>query len=211
MLFHARRPPPRLPHDDVKVLRLDDWDQFKQQSGDPVDSETGPDNLAYLIYTSGSTGKPKGVQITHRNLVHSTQARSLYYGPEAGRFLLLSSFSFDSSLVGIFGTLCQGGTLALTPGPLQSNLTGLAQLVAQHRISDLLCVPSLYSLLLDQAQPGQLDSLRVAIVAGESCPAELVERHHRLVPRHRCSTNTDLPRLRFGARFTSARLVFGVR
>jgi len=174
---------PRVLQDDVKVVRLDDWNQFKQQNGDPVDSGVSPANLAYLIYTSGSTGKPKGVQITHRNLVHSTQARSLYYGPETGRFLLLSSFSFDSSLVGIFGTLCNGGTLTLTPGPLQANLTRLAQLVAQHRISHLLCVPSLYSLLLDQAQPGQLESLRVAIVAGESCPAELVERHHRLVPQ----------------------------
>jgi amino acid adenylation domain-containing protein len=173
------RPP--LPQRPVEVFRLDS-DQFDQESGDPIDSQGGPENLAYLIYTSGSTGKPKGVQITHRNLVHSTHARSLYYGREAGRFLLLSSFSFDSSLVGIFGTLCRGGTLVLTPGPLQANLTRLAHLVEQHRISELLCVPSLYSLLLEQAQPGQLASLRTAIVAGESCPAELVERHHRLLP-----------------------------
>ena len=62
-----------------------------------------------MIYTSGSTGKPKGVQVTHRNLVHSTHARRLYYGADAGTFLLLSSFAFDSSLAGIFGTLSRGG------------------------------------------------------------------------------------------------------
>jgi thioesterase domain-containing protein/acyl carrier protein len=95
---------------------------------------------------------------------------------------LLSSFAFDSSMAGIFGTLCRGGALILTPGPLQENLTELAPFIAKHRVSELLCVPSLYSLLLEQAKPGQLDSLRVAIVAGETCPAELVERHHKAVP-----------------------------
>ena len=181
LAMQQRRPP--LPRGEAKICYLDsDWNQIDQESGEPVSSESKPENLAYLIYTSGSTGKPKGVQITHRNLVHSTHARSLYYGAEAGRFLLLSSFAFDSSLVGIFGTLCRGGALVLTPGPLQENLTGLAPFIAQHRISELLCVPSLYNLLLEQAKPGQLDSLRMAIVAGESCPAELVERHHKLLP-----------------------------
>ncbi len=184
VLLTQQRLRPALADSKVEVLCLDsDWSRIEKESAAPVRNECTPENLAYLIYTSGSTGKPKGVQITHRNLVHSTHARSLYYGADAGRFLLLSSFSFDSSLVGIFGTLCRGGALALTPGPLQANLTQLAQLVAQHQISELLCVPSLYSLLLEQAKPGQLASLRVAIVAGESCPAELVERHYKLLPQ----------------------------
>ncbi len=184
VLLTQQRLRPALSDSKVEVLCLDsDWSRIEKESAAPVRNDCTPENLAYLIYTSGSTGKPKGVQITHRNLVHSTHARSLYYGADGGRFLLLSSFSFDSSLVGIFGTLCRGGALALTPGPLQSNLTQLAQLVAQHKISQLLCVPSLYSLLLEQAKPGQLASLRVAIVAGESCPAELVERHYKLLPQ----------------------------
>jgi amino acid adenylation domain-containing protein len=173
-----------LPVVTASVLALDShWSEVEKESAGPVRSEANPESLAYIIYTSGSTGKPKGVQITHRNLVHSTYARSLYYGPDAGRFLLLSSFAFDSSLVGIFGSLARGGTLVLTPGPVQSNLTRLAQFVAQSRISHLLSVPSLYNLLLDQAKTGELSSLREVIVAGESCPVELVERHHRLLPK----------------------------
>ncbi len=71
----------------------------------------------------------------------------------------------------------------LTPGPVQSNLMRLASLVERHNISQLLCVPSLYSLLLEQAKPGQLGSLRVVIVAGESCPVELVNRHFDRLPQ----------------------------
>ena len=172
-----------LPSIDAEVICLDsEWGSVESESTDAVQSPVKPENLAYLIYTSGSTGQPKGVQITHRNLVHSTHARSLYYGPDPGRFLLLSSFAFDSSLAGIFGTLCQGGALVLTPGSLQSNLTRLAQLVAQHRVSQMLCVPSLYALILDQLKWAELGSLRRVIVAGETCPVELVDRHYRMLP-----------------------------
>src|SRR5262249_4729803 len=60
------------------------------------------DNLAYVIYTSGSTGRQKGVLIQHSNLTASTWARLQHYRKPAGRFLLLSSCAFDSSVAGIF-------------------------------------------------------------------------------------------------------------
>jgi aspartate racemase len=174
----------QLPAHNLEVLCLDTgWNAIAQENAEAVPNLCQPENLAYLIYTSGSTGKPKGVEITHQNLVHSTYARSLYYGTDAGRFLLLSSFAFDSSLVGILGALCRGGTLVMTPGPLQASLPQIPELVARHRISQLLCVPSLYDLLLEQAKPDQLASLRVAIVAGESCSGELVQRHYELLPK----------------------------
>lgn len=183
VLLTQQRLRSKLPASAVPIVCLDsDWSRISEESAQPLRSQCTPENLAYVIYTSGSTGKPKGVEITHGNLVHSTHARDIYYGAGAGRFLLLSSFAFDSSLAGIFGTLCQGGTLVLTPGLLQSNLPRLAEIIERQRISHLLAVPSLYSLLLEQARPGQLSTLRAAIVAGESCPSELVERHHRMLP-----------------------------
>jgi surfactin family lipopeptide synthetase A len=174
----------QLQSSEVAVLCLDsEWKQVEQLNPEPVPSDCTPENLAYIIYTSGSTGKPKGVQIEHRNLLHSTHARTLYYGSDTARFLLLSSFSFDSSLAGILGTLCQGGTLVLTPGPLKSNLTQLSHLIQEHEITRLLCVPTLYGLILEQTKPGELATLREAIVGGESCSPELIDRHYRLVPQ----------------------------
>jgi surfactin family lipopeptide synthetase A len=182
MLLTQKHLSSELPRHHAGVLCLDsDWSQVEQQGGEPIRNQSQPDDLAYVIYTSGSTGGPKGVEIAHRNLVHSTHARSIYYGT-LSRFLLLSSFAFDSSLAGVLGTLCEGGTLVLTPGPLKSNLTQLAHLVAHHQISHLLCVPTLYSLILEQAKPGQLSSLRMAMVGGEVCSPELVERHYKLLP-----------------------------
>ncbi len=182
VLLTQRRLRSQVPANGVEVVCVDDEDIYAG-TAEPVQCELRAHNLAFVIYTSGSTGKPKGVQLTHGNLIHSTAARPIYYGASPARFLLLSSFAFDSSLAGIFSTLCYGGTLVLTSGSVTSNLTQLASFAEQQQVSHLLCVPSLYSLLLEQAKAGQLASLRVAIVAGEVCPVDLVERHYRKLPR----------------------------
>lgn len=150
----------------------------------PLDPATdSPDAEAYVIYTSGSTGQPKGVSVSHRNLVHSTSARLEYYPEVVRSFLLLSSFSFDSSVAGIFWTLCQGGTLVLPRQHLEQDLRHLAHLIATHDISHTLCLPTLYALLLADAAVVPLQSLRVVIVAGEACPRSLPRQHYAVLPQ----------------------------
>lgn len=156
------------------------WEIIAQESQENPSIKTHSENLAYVIYTSGSTGKPKGVQIAHRHLVNSTTARINYYQEPISSFLLLSSFAFDSSVAGLFWTLCSGGILCLPQQELQLDIPKLLELIVENHVSHLLSLPSLYTILLDEAKPEQLTSLCTVIVAGESCPAELVERHHQL-------------------------------
>ncbi|HEX2271786.1 MAG TPA: amino acid adenylation domain-containing protein, partial [Pyrinomonadaceae bacterium] len=168
----------------IEVTCLDsDWEKIAQESEADPPPFAGPQNLAYVIFTSGSTGRPKGVLVTHRNLVHSTYTRFRFYDESVSCFLLLSSFSFDSSIAGIFWTLCQGGNLCLPGEGDQMDMARLADLIERHRVSHLLCLPSLYSLLLNQTQAAQLASLRCAIVAGEACHRDLSDLHHQLLPQ----------------------------
>ncbi|MDF5719515.1 MAG: amino acid adenylation domain-containing protein [Rhizonema sp. PD37] len=139
-------------------------------------------NLAYVIYTSGSTGQPKGVLVAHRNLVHSTCARISYYLEPVRRFLLVSSLAFDTSVAGIFWTLCCGGTLVLPQEGLQREIPKLVKLIHQNHISHLLSLPSLYALIIQQAKREQLASLHTIIVAGESCLSDLVKQHQEYLP-----------------------------
>ena len=172
----------QLPDHGADVVNLDrDWTVISRQSEDNPVSDAISENLAYVIYTSGSTGKPKGVLVTHQNLVHSTQARIEYYSEPLTSYLLLSSFAFDSSVAGIFWTLCEGGTLVLPHQNYQQDPRQLTSLITQHHVSHLLCLPSLYALILAQGT-SKLVSLKAVIVAGEACTTDLITLHHQQLP-----------------------------
>jgi amino acid adenylation domain-containing protein len=164
------------------VLKLDAdmlaWEGLPDTNTEPGELGLTRANLAYVIYTSGSTGAPKGVMVEHGNLLHSTAARFRYYTAPVESFLLLSSFAFDSSIAGIFWTLSQGGALVLPSADAQFDLRSIGRLVARHRVTHLLCVPSLYLPLLDGVSAGDLATLSAVIVAGEECSPALVKRHH---------------------------------
>lgn len=165
---------------DKEIICLDtDWQDIEYQKTDKIVNVTTPQNLAYIIYTSGSTGKPKGVMVTHGNLIHSTQARINYYQESLKSYLLLSSFGFDSSVAGIFWTLCVGGKLLLPSSNFQTNPLEIIDLVSQQNVSHLLCLPSFWKLLLTQHNFQKLASLQVVIVAGEVCFQDLVDLHYK--------------------------------
>ncbi|NEO33287.1 MAG: amino acid adenylation domain-containing protein [Symploca sp. SIO3C6] len=173
----------KLPADQAQIVYLDSDGNTLTQEGikNPINHNT-PENLAYIIYTSGSTGQPKGVLITHKNLLHSTAARMTYYQKPVSSFLLIPSFAFDSSVAGIFWTLCQGGCLVLLKEGSQKDIWQLAKAIAKYQISHWLSVPSLYGALLAHIDSAELVSLSTVIVAGETCSRELVERHRQLLP-----------------------------
>ncbi|AMO24136.1 hypothetical protein GCM10027034_16970 [Ramlibacter solisilvae] len=73
-----------------------------------------PDGAAYVIYTSGSTGKPKGVVVTHRNVMNffaGMDPRIAHEPP--GRWLAVTSLSFDISVLELCWTLARGFTVVL--------------------------------------------------------------------------------------------------
>jgi surfactin family lipopeptide synthetase A len=175
--------PPLSPLRKLRIVCLDkDWSAIDRGPAHAPLVEIASENLAYVIYTSGSTGGPKGVEITQRNLAQSTSARLDYYPGAGNKFLLLSSFAFDSSVASIFHALCSGGTLVL-PGPEFTWEAGrIAELIFENKISNILCIPSLYSELLQVADGGRLASLLTVVLAGEFCPGQLAEMHFKTLP-----------------------------
>jgi amino acid adenylation domain-containing protein len=167
----------------VQLICLDSDDSaIARESDANLATHVGPGNLAYVIYTSGSTGHPKGTLISHSNVTHSTAARTAYYKDPGQKFLLLSPLTFDSSVAGVFGTLCMGGTLVLPTEDARRDPGQLIDTMKRHEVSHLLAVPSLYGAMLSSEAMWRQQSLRVAIVAGESCPPELVARHASRLP-----------------------------
>jgi len=139
-------------------------------------------DIAYVIYTSGSTGKPKGVLVTHENLTVSTWARVLRYPEPVTRYLMLSSFAFDSSVAGLFWTLMQGGALVVPDEDSYMDATALCTLLREESITHLLAVPSFLHEILTAATGRDLAALRVAMTGGDYCSPELIARHFALAP-----------------------------
>lgn len=160
-----------------------EWEAISEFPERNPATDIRPDSLCYIIYTSGSTGRPKGVLVEHGNITHSTLARLKYYSAPVEKFILLSSFAFDSSIAGIFWTLCQGGALFLPRQGDEKDLFKIASLIEEERPSHMLCLPSAYNVLLETASARQLSSLNTVIVAGEACPPALAGKHTEKAPQ----------------------------
>ncbi|WP_297610368.1 amino acid adenylation domain-containing protein [Nocardia sp.] len=161
-------------------LVLDDPDtlaRVRQHSGAPIqDSERTrpllPEHPAYLIYTSGTTGTPKGVAVTHRGLGPLTDHIVERYGVDQdSRILHAHAPSFDAHLLELLAAFAGGARLVVEPPSVVAGpeLAGLLQGAA---ITHFLTTPAVLATLT----PDQVPGLRVVVVGGEACPAELVRR-----------------------------------
>jgi novobiocin biosynthesis protein NovH len=129
-------------------------------------------NLAYVIYTSGSTGRPKGVALTGAGLPALAAAKvATMRVTEDSRVLQFASPSFDAYLTELLATFTAGATLVV-PGP--GTLAGdpLERALRGGRVSHAVLPPAAVATVSPDAVP----DLRVLVVAGEACPAGLVER-----------------------------------
>ncbi|MDH3222330.1 MAG: amino acid adenylation domain-containing protein [Gemmatimonadota bacterium] len=176
------------------VLRptASDWSDLDQPVVDlfnPIDGPShrlarpvDPGTPAYVIFTSGSTGRPKGVVVSRANLAHSLQARFDTYPKNPESFLLLSPLWVDSSVAGLYWTLCTGGALSIPQPGEEQDLRAVAETIQAHGVSHTLLVPSLYDALLDDDELKLSPPLTTVIVAGESASSELIARHTRRLP-----------------------------
>ena len=167
----------------VDLIEIDSLD-YNQDIDFKIDNSKNKGDNAYLIFTSGSTNKPKGVLVSHENLYSSIEARKSYYQDKPSSFLLLSSFSFDSSVAGIFWSLCTGGKLVITQKNETLDTNAISTLLEREEVSHTLMLPSLYQALL-QEKGKSWNGLKVVILAGEEFLNDVIATHFAKNPKAR--------------------------
>lgn len=157
-----------------QILCIDKLDEeLQKQSADRfADAIYHNEQLCYVIYTSGSTGKPKGVEITHKNVCNFLQGIIPIYAVSADdRIYQGFSIAFDASVEEIWLAFATGATLVVGASNAIHGGASLVEFLNLHEVSILSTVPTLLSML-----DGNIPSLRLLILGGEVCPAELVAR-----------------------------------
>ena len=142
-----------------------------------------PSDDAWIIFTSGSTGKPKGVAVSHSSAAAFVDAEARLFlqdeplGP-GDRVLAGLSVAFDASCEEMWLAWRHGACLVPAPRPLVKAGADLGGWLVQRQISVVSTVPTLAALW----PTDQLRGIRLLILGGEACPAELANRLAALCP-----------------------------
>jgi len=135
------------------------------------------DDCFALVYTSGTMGKPKGVELSHTNLIAAAagMADTIALG-EADVVIGVSAlFHVFGLATGLLATLLGGASLVLQEDAgAESTLAD----IQRHGATIHYGIPTLFlaELALLSREPREMDTLRLAVVAGAPVRDELVTR-----------------------------------
>ncbi len=136
------------------------------------------DDPINIQYTSGTTGFPKGATLSHHNILNNGYMVGESLGlSELDRVVIpVPLYHCFGMVMGNLGCLTHGSTM-IYPGASFDPLATL-QAVAQEKATALYGVPTMFIAELDLAERPSLDlsSLRTGIMAGASCPIEVMKR-----------------------------------
>ncbi|MBD9461894.1 AMP-binding protein [Pseudomonas sp. Pdm06] len=136
------------------------------------------DQPVNIQYTSGTTGFPKGATLSHHNILNNGYMVGESLGLTAGDRLVIPVplYHCFGMVMGNLGCMTHGSTMIYPNDAFDPLLTLKA--VAEEKATALYGVPTMFIALLDQPQRGDFDlsSLRTGIMAGATCPIEVMRR-----------------------------------
>jgi benzoate-CoA ligase family protein len=157
------------------------WDEWlPNDAADVPTHPTAGDDPAFLLYTSGSGGTPRAAVHRHRAMLATSTAYArgvLGLRPDDITFSVSKLFFAYGLGAGMYFPLSAVASTLLFPERPRADL--IADAVRKHRPTVFFSVPTFYATLLREAESGvamDFSSVRLAVSAGESLPAEIFTR-----------------------------------
>ena len=136
------------------------------------------DQAVNIQYTSGTTGFPKGATLSHHNILNNGYMVGESLGLTAQDRLVIPVplYHCFGMVMGNLGCITHGTTMIYPNDGFDPLLTLTA--VAEERATGLYGVPTMFIAMLDHPRRGELElsSLRTGIMAGATCPIEVMRR-----------------------------------
>lgn len=149
----------------------------------PADYQARQQSLQFdqpvnIQYTSGTTGFPKGATLSHYNILNNGYmvGESLGLSEQDRMVIPVPLYHCFGMVMGNLGCVTHGSTM-IYPNDAFDPLLTLGT-VAEEQASALYGVPTMFIAMLDHPQRGDFDlsSLRTGIMAGATCPIEVMRR-----------------------------------
>lgn len=162
-------------------------DPFSAAVEHPRDRATGPlatADLAIILHTSGTTGVPKGAMMRHQDLLFNVANAILAHSfrHEDVNLLAIPCFAPTASYSLLPTCAYLGSQVVLAPRPQPRELL---QLLADHRCTTFIGVPTMFHLLLQEAmqEDCQLEALRLIAYSGSPMPTRTIRLLRERFPR----------------------------
>ena len=143
-----------------------------------VSRTLSPDDPINIQFTSGTTGLPKGATLTHFNILNNGffVGEGMRLGEQDRICIPVPLYHCFGMVLGNMACITHGAAMVY-PGEAFDPLTVL-QTVTEERCTGLYGVPTMFIAELEHPEFAEFDlsSLRTGIMAGSTCPVEVMKR-----------------------------------
>ena len=137
-----------------------------------------PSDPINIQYTSGTTGSPKGAILSHRNILNNGFFVTEYIrlGPGDRLCIPVPFYHCFGMVMGNLGCTTHGATMVIPAAGFDPAAT--LEAIEKERCTGLYGVPTMFIAILGHPDLAGRDvsSLRTGIMAGATCPVEVMKR-----------------------------------
>lgn len=145
---------------------------------DLLASSLSPLDPINIQFTSGTTGTPKGATLTHRNILNNAYfgGLSMHFSPADRLCIPVPMYHCFGMVLGTLVCVAHGATMVMPCEVFEP--VAVLNAVEQEKCTALHGVPTMFIAELDLPNFSEFDlsTLRTGIIAGSTCPIELMKR-----------------------------------